>query len=218
MGMPELEFAVQDAQMVPHAAAPLLAFQLRVSNRDPAETIHAVTLRCQVRIEVTRRRYAAAEAALLLDLFGERERWGETLRSLLWTFTSAVVPPFTGSAVVDVPVPCTYDFNVATAKYFHALQDGEVPVLLLFSGTVFYAAADGALRVAQIPWDREAPYRLPVRVWRAMMDHYYPNSAWLSLRQDVFDQLYRYKLERGLPTWELAMEELLQAGAAEVRA
>jgi hypothetical protein len=129
---------------------------------------------------------------------------------MLWTHTSAVVTPFTGSTVVDLPVPCTFDFNVAATKYFHALEDGQVPLLLLFSGTVFHAAGDGALQVAQIPWEKEAGFRLPVSVWKEMMDHYYPGSVWLCLHRDAFARLRDYKVRRGLPTWEQALESLLE--------
>ena len=214
--MPDLSFQVEGAQAVPFSASPLLAFRLRIATATADEPIHTVALRCQVRIEVARRRYGAQEQAKLLDLFGEPERWGQTLRPMLWTHTSVVVPGFTGSTVVDLPVPCTYDFNVAAAKYFHALEGGEVPLCLLFSGTIFYAADDGALQIAQIPWEKEATFRLPVRVWQEMMDHYYPNSAWLCLRKDVFDLLYRYKSRRGLPTWEQALESLLPPAEGQV--
>ena len=209
--MPDLSFQVEGAEAVPFTASPLLALKLRVANADSEEPVQTVTLRCQVQIEVTRRRYSAGEQDRLLDLFGEPERWGQTLRTMLWTHASVVVPPFTGSTVVDLPVPCTFDFNVAATKYFAGLEDGEIPLCLLFSGTVFYEADDRALQVAQIPWDREAKYRLPVRVWKKMMDIYYPNSAWLCLRRDVFDRLYRYKRRRGIPTWEQALESILPA-------
>src|SRR5262249_36757096 len=96
-------------------------------------------------------------------------------------------------------------------KYFAGLDDGEVPLRLLFSGSVFHAGDDGALRVAPIPWSKEAEYRLPVRVWRAMMDLYYPDSAWLCLRRDTFERLYRYKVGRGLPTGERAVARRLAA-------
>ena len=164
--VPDLNFKVERAEPLPHAAAPLLVFKLRiaetVTDEEPT-TIPAVALRCQIRIEPTRRRYAPAEQERLLDLFGEPERWGQTLRSMLWTHASVVVPPFTGSTVVDLPVPCTFDFNVAATKYFHALEDGEVPLCLLFSGTIFYTDDDGVLQVSQIPWEKEAEFRLPVR-------------------------------------------------------
>jgi hypothetical protein len=171
--------------------------------------IHSVALRCQIRIEPAKRSYDEVEKAGLLDLFGEPHRWGQTLKSILWTHTSLVVPPFTGSTLTQLPVPCTYDFNLAVSKYFYSLEDGEVPICLLFSGTVFYSEEDGLLQVVQIPWDKEAGFRLPVRVWRDMMNHYYPNSAWLCLRKDVFDRLFRYKSQLGLPTWEEALESLL---------
>lgn len=119
------------------------------------------------------------------------------------------IGPFTDAILVDLPVPCTYDFNLAVTKYFYALEDGEIPLILLFSGTIFHEGEDGALQVVQIPWDREAAFRLPVRVWKEMMEQYYPNTAWLSLRKDVFDRLYEYKSRRGLPTWEQAIESLL---------
>jgi hypothetical protein len=131
---------------------------------------------------------------------------------MLWTHTQVVVPAFTGSTVVDLPVPCTYDFNVAATKYFYGLSDGEVPLCLLFSGTIFFAGASGALQIAQIGWDREVNFRLPIRVWQDMMEQYYPNSAFLCLRRDVFDRLYRYKSRHALPTWEQALERLLPAG------
>ena len=44
-----------------------------------------------------------------------------------------------------LPVPLTYDFEVATAKYFHGLEDGEIPLLLLFSGTIFVKGETGLL-------------------------------------------------------------------------
>ncbi|HEV2914836.1 MAG TPA: DUF6084 family protein [Pyrinomonadaceae bacterium] len=216
--MPDLSFQVEGADAVPFAASPLLALKLRVANADADEPIQTVALRCQIQLEVTRRRYSTEEQSRLLDLFGEPERWGQTLRTMLWTHASVVIPPFKGSAVVDLSVPCTFDFNVAATKYFAGLEDGEIPLCLLFSGTVFYEAEQGALQVAQIPWDREAKYRLPVQVWKQMMDIYYPNSAWLCLRRDVFDRLNQYKMRRGIPTWEQALERLLSSSvdAADV--
>ncbi|HEX5733018.1 MAG TPA: DUF6084 family protein [Blastocatellia bacterium] len=207
--MPDLSFEVEKAEAVPFAAAPLLAFKLRVSNSDAEEPIHTIALRCQIMIDPARRGYRGEDQGRLRDLFGEPERWGQTLRPMLWTHTSVVVPSFTGGTTVELPVPCTFDFNVAATKYFAGLADGEVPLNLQFSGTVFYVAESGALQVAQIPWEKEARYRLPVEVWNQMMEIYYPNSAWLCLRRDVFDRLYRYKVRHGIPTWEQALERVL---------
>ena len=146
----------------------------------------------------------------MLDLFGTPDRWSQTLRSLLWTNLNMVIPAFAGaSTVADLHVPCTFDFNVAATKYFGGLTEGDIPINILFSGTVFYAPPDCGLQVAPISWEQEAKFRLPVKVWREMMDSYYPNSVCISLRRDVFDRLNRYKMQHGIPTWEQALEEVL---------
>lgn len=209
--MPDLNFQVESVEAVAFAVAPLLVFKLRVTNANAGELIQTVALRCQIQIEPTRRHYNAEEQNQLLDLFGEPERWSQTLRTMLWTHASVVVLPFTDATTVELPVTCTFDFNVAATKYFAGLADGEVPLCLLFSGTVFYEAADGALQVAQISWEKETKYRLPVAVWKKMMDLYYPNSAWLCLRRDVFERLHQYKMRRGIPTWEQALESIFAA-------
>lgn len=208
--MPELNFQVQEAVVLPFAVSPQLVFRLRVSNAIAGEVIHTVALRCQIQIEVSRRQYSPSEQAQLRDLFGEPERWSQTLRSLLWTHASVMVPAFCDETHVELPVPCTFDFNVAATKYFHALGDGEIPLLLQFSGNVFYAMEQGApLQVAPISWDKECKFRLPVGVWHDMMESYYPNTAWLNLRRDVFDRLYQYKVRHGIPTWEETLERVL---------
>ncbi|MBV9852788.1 MAG: hypothetical protein JO250_24270 [Armatimonadetes bacterium] len=211
--MPDLDFAVIEADVLPYAALPTLLFKLRIANAVEGEPIHSILLRAQIRIEAARRHYDAEAEARLRELFGEPHRWGETLRGLLWTHTTAVIPGFTGNAVAELPITCTYDFDVTAAKYFHALEDGEVPLIFLFSGTVFYAHGGEGLRIAQIPWEKEAQFRLPIRIWKEMMDRYFPNSAWLRVHKDVFDRLYRYRTERSLPTWEDALEHLLHAAA-----
>ncbi len=207
--MPDLSFEVEDAEAIPYAATPILGFKLRVSNADPEEQIETVALTCQIRLDVTRRRYNEVEKKGLRDLFGEPERWSNTLRSMLWTFANLNVRGFSGSVVVDLPVTCTYDFNVASAKYFYALESGEIPLSFLFSGTVFYRSEEGSLQVEQISWEKEATFRLPVEVWQRMIDIYYPNSAWIYMHRDSFDRLNSYKQERGIPTWEQVVDNLL---------
>lgn len=207
--MPDLRFRVEGVEPAAYSAAPALSFNLCVENVPGEEMIQGVLLQCQVRIEPARRSYTAAEQADLRDLFGEPADWGRTLRTMLWSHSQANVPSFSGSIQVDMPVPCTFDLTVASAKYFHGLETGGVPVRLLFSGTVFYCNPDGDLQMARIPWSKEASAEVPVRAWKEMMDRHYPNTAWLCLRRDVFDRLYRHKVARGLPTWEEALESLL---------
>ncbi|MGB8987043.1 MAG: DUF6084 family protein [Candidatus Sulfotelmatobacter sp.] len=207
--MPDLSFQIEKAEPQRFTVAPTLLFKLRITNAAANETVHSVALRCQIQLEVTRRQYTPEDQGHLKDLFGEADRWSQTLKTMLWTHASVVAPAFQDTAVVDVPVPCTFDFNVAATKYFHGLAEGDVPLNFLFSGTVFYADETGALQVAPIPWDKEARFRLPVKAWREMMEIYYPNTAWLCLRRDVFERMYQYKVERGIPTWEQALERLL---------
>jgi hypothetical protein len=207
--MPDLTFRIEDAVVVSFAAAPTLAFKLRIDNADPGETIHTVALRCQIQIDATRRRYTQEERGRMRDLFGEPDRWSQTLRSLLWTNANIVVPGFQGSTLADLPVHCTFDFNVAATKYFEGLTEGEIPLHVMFSGTVFYADSDDVLQVVPISWEQETRFALPLKVWREMMDSYYPNSVWLSLRRDVFERLYQYKIQHGIPTWDQALEKVL---------
>jgi hypothetical protein len=208
--MPDLSFHIEAVEVVPFAAVPILAFKLKITNANEDEAIYTVTLRCQIQIEVTRRRYTSEEQGRMRDLFGDPDRWSQTLRSMLWTHVNLIVPGFEGAtATVDLQVPCTFDFNVAATKYFEGLSDGEIPLLMLFSGTVFYAPPDSALQVAPISWEQEARFKLPVKVWREMMETYYPNGVWITLRRDVFNRLYLYKMQNGIPTWEQALERML---------
>jgi hypothetical protein len=204
--VPELSFAVQDAQSVRYAAVPTIAFKLRIGADRPVRWLQLDT---QIRIAATRRSYGADEAEGLLELFGPPERFGKTLRSLLWTHTTLLVPGFTGDTEVDMPMACTYDFEVTASRYLHALRGGEVPLEFLFSGTVFYTGAAGALQIGRISWNGEADFRLPVAVWRETMDRYFPNAAWLRLDRDTFDRLAAFKARRALLSWEAALDELL---------
>ncbi len=206
--MSDLTFAVADARAEPYAAAPTLMLRLAI-NEGGGEAIQAIALRTQIMIEPRRRHYTTAEEERLLELFGEPQRWGDTLQTLLWTHSSLIVPSFRERIEVDMPLACTYDFEVASSKFFHALEDGEIPLLLLFSGTVFAHGPSG-LRVDQVPWHKEAAYRLPVSVWRALMDQYFPGSAWIRMRNETFDALHSFRGRNALPSWDQTIEELLQ--------
>jgi uncharacterized protein DUF6084 len=210
----DLVFDAIDAQADRYAAVPTLQLKLRISETT-GEQIHAIALRCQIRIEPQRRRYSPQEEEGLLDLFGEPARWGDTLKPMQFATVSLMVPSFSGSIEADLAVPCTYDFEVAAAKYLHALGDGEVPLLLLFSGTVFTKGTSG-FSVGQVPWHKEASYRLPVAVWREIMDRFFPNSGWIRVRRDTLDGLQRFKARRALTSWDDALETLFkEAGEAE---
>jgi hypothetical protein len=205
--VPELRFAVSEVAALAHVAVPTLAFRLRIA---AGAAVRSLTLNVQLRIDARGRPYEPAEQARLTDLFGEPERWGETMRSLLWTHATLVVPPFSGETEAELAVPCTYDFDVAASKYLDALAGGEVPLELLFSGTLFYAGPDGRLQAAHVPWDREAACRMPVAVWREAMERAFPGTAWVRLGRGAFGRLHAYRSARALPSWDAALEELLK--------
>jgi len=215
-GTPELSFTVLGCEPLRFAAAPSLRFSLGIDAGEIA--VRSVMLDAQIRIAATRRGYDEAEEAQLGDLFGEAHRWGDTLRDMLWTHATLVVPPFEGSTVVDLPVPCTYDFDVAAAKYLAGVRHGVVPLDLLFSGTVFYVGASGALQVARISWNAEASHELPVRVWRETMDHYFPNSAWVRVDRERFERLVAFRARRALTSWEAVVDALIAEAETETEA
>jgi len=205
----ELEFTVTDAARMPYAAGPTLSFTLRIDGPQDAD-VRSVLLDTQIQIAARRRGYEGADHDKLFDLFGRREDWGTTLRTLLWTRTTLVVPPFEGSTVVDLNVPCTYDLEVAASRYFDALGDGDVPLEFLFSGTVFFSAPDGRLQTSRISWEQDAEYRLPVRVWKETLERHFPGTAWLRLPKDSFDRLVAYKARHALPTWDDVVDALME--------
>lgn len=205
--IPQLGFSVEGAEALPRAAAPTVALRLAVS-RVAGAPVRSATVGVRVDIAPARRGYDEAAERRLAELFGPPDAWGTTLRGIGWARTTVLVGPFDDRTVVELPLPCSYDFEVAAAKYLEALRDGEIPLDLMFSGSVLYDAG-GRIQAAPIGWDREATFRLPVAVWREAMDAAFGASAWLRLRRDTFDRLYAYRAQRALTSWEAAIESLL---------
>ena len=160
--MPDLSFTVESAESVPFAAAPTLVVQAARKNAEPDETIHTVVLRARSRLKSTRRRYSDAEKAscsicsasrtlepdaALHAVDPRQRRYSRRSPAAPWPICRCLAPSISMS-----PPP-----NISTAS-----RDGEIPLNLLFSGTVFYARPDGTLQVAPIPWDKETRFRLPV--------------------------------------------------------
>ncbi|MBG0850549.1 hypothetical protein I2W78_01425 [Streptomyces spinoverrucosus] len=206
--MTDFSFACTGVRADPYAAGPTLVFRLRVTASPPTR-VHALALRCQIRIEPARRGYADAEADALTDLFGERSRWGSSLNAMQFAQVQVMVPGFTGEVETDVAVPCTYDMDIASSRYFHALESGEVPLLMLFSGTAF--TGEGGFRVEPVPWDKEAGYRMPVKTWREMVEQHFPGSGWIRLPRDTMDALLAYRSRHALPSWQATVEALMTA-------
>ncbi len=203
--MVELGFSVLGATRVEHTAVPTLRFALGVSSETP---VRSVLLDVQIQIAARRRGYDASAHERLFELFGPIADWGTTLRTLLWTRSTLVVPAFEGSTVAALDVPCSYDLEVAASRYMDALSDGEVPLEFLFSGSVFYSGEDGELQTTRLSWESEAGYALPVRVWKETMERYFRGTAWVRLSKDSFDRLSAYKSRNALATWDDALEAL----------
>jgi hypothetical protein len=210
-----LAFTVLDVVPEPYAAVPILTARISVSAPDH-EPVQAIALRCQVRIEPLRRGYSDPEAAGLIDLFGPRERWATTQRTFLWQHCTAMVPAFVDATEMTLSLECTYDFEVAAAKYLHALRDGTVPLQFLFSGTIFMAGQRG-FSVQQVSWDCEDRYDMPVPVWQELIRQHYPNTGWVRLPHDTIAALAAYKSTRGLLSMEDAVTALLDAARQEAR-
>ncbi len=209
--MAELAFDCIGAQAERYAVVPTLSLTLRISETS-GQRVEAIALRCQIRIEPARRHYSGAEAERLNDLFGDTERWANTLRPLQLTTVATMVPGFSGTTETELPITFTYDLEIGSTRYFASLDAGEVPLLLLFSGTVF-TVTDGRMQVQQVPWSKEAAYRLPVSVWREAIDAHFPNSAWIKMSRRTLEELQRFKTRHALPTWDMTLQALLARAA-----
>jgi Family of unknown function (DUF6084) len=203
--MTDLLFEIAGVKTLEHAVAPTLAFRLRITAARP---VNAILLQSQLRIEPRRRSHGADEQTRLTDVFGTPDRWNETLHPLTWAQSTVNVTQFEKSTEVDLPVACTYDFEVTAAKYLSALDRGDVPLRFLFSGTIFIKSENGYM-VEQVPWNKEAVYRMPVAVWRELMDSYFPGSAWIRLRRETLDLLQRCRAQSGLVSWDEVIQEIV---------
>jgi hypothetical protein len=212
--MAELAFDCVGAHSDKYAVAPSMSLTLRIAETS-GQKVEAIALRCQIRIEPTRRRYSDAEAERLNDLFGDTQRWADTLKPLQFTNVSVMVPGFAGSTEVDLPVMLSYDLEIGSTRYFAGLDGGEIPLLLLFSGTVF-SNVDGRLQAQQVPWSKEAAYRLPVSLWREAIDVHFPDSAWIRMSLPTLDELQRFKSREALPTWDATITALLSRAGGSI--
>lgn len=208
--MPDLQFQVIRATVAERAVVPTLLFGIRIACRTREIAIDSIALQCQIRIDPARRRYTDSDAPKLDDLFGERRRWGETLKSFLWTHVHASVPAFKSHTEFQLPAPCSYDFNIAATKFFHGIGDGDAPLSFLFRGSVFHYDEAGDLQIEPVPWTSDAPYRLPAKIWHGMMAQYYPDGVWLPVERSTLDKLEQFKRQHRLADWSEAIELLMK--------
>jgi Family of unknown function (DUF6084) len=202
---PALAFRVTAAAPADSTAAPTLSFALEI---EASGAVRSLMLDAQVRIAVRRRTYDAATRERLREVLGDMHPGAHAPASLLWTRATLLVAAFSERTSAELIVPCTYDFEVASAKYLMALDGGSIPLDLLFAGTIFYG--DGALQAARIPWECEASFKLPVETWQAAMDRFFPGRAWLRVRRESLDRLAAYKRAHAHLTWDEALDALLE--------
>ena len=108
-------------------------------------------------------------------------------------------------------MPCTYDLEVAAAKYLYTLPDGEAPLSFHFTGIgAATAATRGQLQVVLVPWTCSADWRMPVATWREMMERHYPNGGCVRLHADTLAALSRRKARQGLPSYDACVADLLE--------
>jgi hypothetical protein len=209
---PELDFRVEAVAAWQYAVGPAVAFRVAIARADGGP-MDSIALQVQLRISAGGRRYLPAERERLANLFGRGDQWSRSVGSLHWTNITAIVPPFTGSTLIELPVGLTYDFEVSSAQYLQALEAGEVPVDLLFSGTMFYTDEAGLLQAAMIPWEKETRCLMPVTVWREAMDAHFPDAAWIRLSRTAFDRLQQYRARHPVTDWNQTIDALLDEAA-----
>ena len=207
-GAPDPDFELLSARPVERAAAPTVGFRVRVTEPS-GRPVFTIALTAVITIEPSKRSYDPASRERLLELFGEPERWASTTTNFRWAQADALVPGFEGSTEFELVVPCTYDLELAAAKYFHGLDDGAAPLRFHFNGTVFYEAEGGRMQIVQIPWDRSPRFRMPIEVWRQTIDSTYPYRGWVPVHTDTLRRLEARKADRGLPTFDAVLDELL---------
>jgi hypothetical protein len=204
--MREIACRLESVAELRYAVVPTVALGLRVSSNEP---VSGIDLRCQIMIDVPSRAHSGAERARLMELYGDTA--GAPLRPLVWAHTSANVPAFDRQCTVDLTIPLSFDFDVAVTKYFHSLDEEGIPLRLQFSGMIFYRDARDELRIARIPVTTEASGQLPLALVRSLRDRYYPGTAWLRMPRATLERLIEYKRAAGIPSWEGALDRLLDA-------
>ena len=208
--MRDLRFAVAKIEGGRGELQPTLHVTLTLATQPTEIAIQSISLQCQLRIEPPRRAYDEGEQQRLYDLFGEPARFGRSMPpSFLWTHAQVTVPGFVGATTVDLPIVSTIDFQHAASKYCHALSAGELPLLFLFSGTIFYHDDAGALRVAPIPQTAEARVRWPVAEWQALREQLYPGTELVEISRSHFEALLAQKRALGLTTLDATLGALL---------
>jgi Family of unknown function (DUF6084) len=206
--LPRPSFEILGARVPRHAVAPNLVFDLEVNDPSGLQ-VFTISLAVQIAIEPAQRRYDPDTRERLTELLGEPGRIGAPTRTMPWAKVDVLVHSFKGTARVEVPVLCNYDLEIAATNYFHSIADGEVPLVFHFNGGIYYQGDGGQLQIVQLSWEESSNYRMPIAIWEEMIAAHYPYRGWVPAGSETIERLRRYKLEQGLPSYEAALERLL---------
>ena len=203
--MPDLGFKFEGAESAKFAASPQINFKLRLNNSDP----YGSNSFRRLAVSDSTRGYAT-------PLY----RGGATKAARSVRRTRALEPDSAQSALDSRECECPslsagkllsisrcHARSISTwarRNIFMGWATDKCPSASCSAELFSMRAMASPLQVAPISWDKEARFNLPVKVWHDMMDSYYPNTAWIHLRRDVFERLYDYKVRHGIPTWEQA--------------
>jgi Family of unknown function (DUF6084) len=205
---PVPEFEVNGVEPVERAMAPTLRFRIRVM--DPSQRpVYTIAASVLITVEPSKRSYDEAARERLVELFGAPERWATTTTSFRWAQADVLVPSFRGETTFDLPIACTYDHEIAAGKYFGGLDDGEAPLRFHFNGTIIYEGEEGTMQLLPIPWDCSVRYSMPLAAWKRMISLHYSQRGWIPLDAKTVERLARLKADRGAPTFDALVAELL---------
>lgn len=207
--VPAPEFAVTGAAHLPFAATPTMRFQGAVTEPEGVE-VQSIALTAQVMIDPARRGYDPKTRERLAELFGPPASWAPSTSGLAWARVAATVPGFTGSAAFAIEVPCTYDLEVAAAKYFYAVCEGLIPLSFHFNGNVFYRGERGQMMIVPVSWSSTAQFSMPIATWRAMIAEHYPGGGWIRVDDETLAALNDRRGARGLSSFDACVRELLE--------
>jgi hypothetical protein len=205
---PEPSFEITGAAHIPFTAAPTMLFSATVT--DPSGfAVQSIALTIQVMIDPAKRGYDDETRVRLQELFGPPASWAPATSGLAWARVATTVPGFQGATSFGIEVPCTYDLEVAAAKYFYSVSDGEIPLSFHFNGNIFFYGASERLQVMPVSWTCSAQYKLPISVWRAMIAEHFPGGGWIRVSDETLRRLNDRRGQRGLASFDAAIEELL---------
>jgi hypothetical protein len=209
VSLPAPEFAVSGVEVEPHAAAPTLNFAVEVTDTSACE-IYTIALAAQVQIDGDRRAYDPETRERLHDLFGEPAQIPQTAGPVQIGRVEMLVPSFCGTGRFTLAVPFSGDVELAATRYLASLSGGTVPLSFHFNGSIFYCGAADRLQVTLVPWSCDARYRLRVTDWQELIERRHSAAGFVRVRAETLEALRRRRTERGLPTFDAAIQDALR--------